>query len=109
MNWKEISGVADIESIITASYHKPQVIFKHSTRCSISSVVKQRLERAPEKGTIDFYYLDLIQYRDISNLIAERFSIYHESPQILLVKNGECIFDESHNAIHPEDIYLNAQ
>ncbi len=63
-----------------------------------------RLERTEAPTSIQFYYLDLLNYRTISNAIAEKFSVYHESPQILLIKNGECIFDESHGGIQMEEI-----
>ncbi|MBN8838532.1 MAG: bacillithiol system redox-active protein YtxJ [Sphingobacteriia bacterium] len=105
MNWKEISSEEDIESIIKTSYHKPQLLFKHSTRCNISSVVKNRLENVTDRETLDFNYLDLIKYRGISNLIADKFSVHHESPQVLLIQNGNCIFDESHYAILPDEIF----
>jgi bacillithiol system protein YtxJ len=67
-------------------------------------MVKMRLEKVQQPENIDFYYLDLIRYRDISNKIAEMFDVYHESPQVLLIKNGECTFDESHHAIYMDEI-----
>jgi bacillithiol system protein YtxJ len=63
-----------------------------------------RLERSEAPTSIQFYYLDLLNYRAISNAIAEKFSVYHESPQILLIKNGECYYDESHGGIQMEEI-----
>jgi bacillithiol system protein YtxJ len=63
-----------------------------------------RLERSEAPTSIQFYYLDLLNYRAISNAIAEKFSVYHESPQILLIKNGECNYDESHGGIQMEEI-----
>jgi bacillithiol system protein YtxJ len=63
-----------------------------------------RLERSEAPTFIQFYYLDLLNYRAISNAIAEKFSVYHESPQILLIKNGECNYDESHGGIQMEEI-----
>ncbi len=63
-----------------------------------------RLERTEAPTSIQFYYLDLLNYRTISNAIAEKFSVYHESPQILLIKNGECTYDESHGGIRMEEI-----
>jgi bacillithiol system protein YtxJ len=63
-----------------------------------------RLERSEAPTSIQFYYLDLLNYRAISNAIAEKFSVYHESPQILLIKNGECNYDESHSGIQMEEI-----
>lgn len=104
MNWKEFSDESALEAIKKLSLEKPQVIFKHSTRCSISSMAKSRLERAAEPDGIDFNYLDLIAYRNVSNKIANDFDVEHASPQILIIKNGECVYDESHNAISMDEI-----
>lgn len=70
----------------------------------MSSVAKSRLERSESLPNADFYFLDLIKYRAISDKISDHFSVYHESPQVLVIKNGECIYDESHSAINMEDI-----
>jgi bacillithiol system protein YtxJ len=67
-------------------------------------VVKNRLERSISPTEIDFYYLDLIKHRDVSNAIASLFQVHHESPQILVIKNGECIYEESHYGIMMDDI-----
>jgi bacillithiol system protein YtxJ len=104
MDWKLLRDENELEEIVKKSEARPQVIFKHSTRCSISSVAKGRLERSQVPPGIDFYYLDLISYRSISNKVAQRFNIHHESPQILIIKNGECIYDESHMSINMGDI-----
>jgi bacillithiol system protein YtxJ len=104
MNWIPITAETQVDQIKSLSLEKPQVIFKHSTRCSISSVAMNRLERATVPDGVDFYFLDLIAHKNISNKIAEEFSVYHESPQVLLIKDGECIFDESHSAISMDEI-----
>ncbi len=104
MNWIALTNETQLKEIKERSKVKPQIIFKHSTRCSISSVAKNRLERSHLPQDADFYYLDLIQHRHISGKIAEYFSVYHESPQILLIKNGECIYDESHSGISMDEI-----
>ena len=67
-------------------------------------MAKQRLERSTAPDALPFYYLDLINHRAISNAIAEKFQVHHESPQILLIKNGECIYAESHNGINMAEI-----
>jgi bacillithiol system protein YtxJ len=108
MNWIQLVSPGQIEEIKTKSYERTQVIFKHSTRCSISAMVLNRLNKNDQIDEADFYYLDLIAYRNISNAIAEEFKVYHESPQILVIKNGECIFDESHNAINMDEIMEHA-
>ncbi len=104
MNWIALTDDAGLEDIKQRSLEKPQVIFKHSTRCSISSIAKNRLERASAPETLDFHILDLIRHRDISGKIADDFRVEHESPQILLIKNGECMYDESHTGISMEEI-----
>ncbi|MCC7028653.1 MAG: bacillithiol system redox-active protein YtxJ [Chitinophagaceae bacterium] len=107
MNWTPLTDSAQLNAIYTLSYTKPVIIFKHSTRCSVSSMILNRLERAETPTSADFYFLDLISYRAISNALAEKFSVHHESPQILLIKNGECVYEESHNAISMDEIAQN--
>lgn len=109
MNWIPLTTASQLDSIKNASADKPQVIFKHSTRCSTSSMVLNRLERAAVPENVDFYFLDLISYRHISNKIAEDFNVHHESPQVLIIRDGECIYDESHMAITIDEIAEQAQ
>jgi bacillithiol system protein YtxJ len=104
MEWIHLTDEEQLRHIIEKSGEKAQVIFKHSNRCSISSVALQRLQRASQPGEIDFYFLDLIGYRSISNKIAEVFKVRHESPQVLVIKNGQCIFNESHLSIDMHEI-----
>lgn len=103
MNWIPLRSSEDLEQVIHLSQEKPQVIFKHSTRCNISSVAKNRLEKAGA-GELQFHYLDLISYRPLSNSVAERFAVEHESPQILVIKDGKCIYNESHMGIDMDEI-----
>ena len=104
MNWIPLQTETQLEEIRERSTGRPQVIFKHSTRCSTSAVVKGRLDRAEKPEAIDFYYLDLISYRPVSNKVADLFRIDHESPQVLLIRDGQCIYDESHMGITMADI-----
>ena len=104
MNWNELKDEEQLLELIQKSQSTPQVIFKHSTRCSISAMAKGRLERSTAPGNIDFYFLDLIAHRNISNMVASKFQVSHESPQILLIKNGECVYDESHGYISMNEI-----
>ncbi|KIC92932.1 bacillithiol system redox-active protein YtxJ [Flavihumibacter solisilvae] len=99
MKWIELQEPGQLEEIRTKSYNQPQVIFKHSTRCSISSMAKSRLENAETPEGIEFYHLDLIRFRELSNQVAADFDVWHESPQVLLIENGECSYDESHIGI----------
>ncbi len=104
MNWINLDTEDQLEKIREKSTERPQVIFKHSTRCSTSALVKSRLERGEQPKDIDFYYLDLIRYRPLSNKVAEEFRVHHESPQILLIRDGKCIYDESHTGISMDEI-----
>jgi len=104
MNWIQLTSAQQLEEIKEKSNTKPQVIFKHSTRCSVSSMAKNRLERKAFPEQADFYYLDLIANRQVSSQIERDFSVYHESPQILVIKNGKCVYDESHSGISMEEI-----
>ena len=104
MNWISLISEEQLEKITAHSYTKPQLIFKHSIRCSVSSMVKSRLDRDKQPEGIDFYYLDLINYRAISNKVADTFNIRHESPQVLMIKEGKCVYDESHMGISMDEI-----
>lgn len=106
MSWIALQEIAQLDFLHEQSFHRPQLILKHSTRCSISGVAHTRLEKAlPEISQYaDCYYLDLLSYRSISNAVAEKFSVFHESPQVLIMRNGECIFEESHLQIQPAEI-----
>lgn len=106
LNWSELQSADQLEQIKLESLITPVVIFKHSTRCNISSMVKDRLERkwnminVPAKA----YYLDLLNYREISNQIASDFEIEHQSPQMLIISSGDCRFHSSHNEIDVNQI-----
>ncbi|MBY0479876.1 MAG: bacillithiol system redox-active protein YtxJ [Chitinophagaceae bacterium] len=104
MNWIPLISEDQLPLIIAQSQNRPQLIFKHSTRCSISSMSLTRLERADAPEGIDFYFLDLIKYRSLSAQVAETFKVYHESPQVLLIRNGQCVYDESHSGISMDEI-----
>jgi len=93
-----------LETLIGQSRQQPVVIFKHSIRCNISSMALGRLERAVPPAGMIFYFLDLIRYRPVSGKVAEVFGMPHESPQVLLIRDGKCVYDESHSAISMQDI-----
>ena len=98
MNWNAITSVHDVEAISERSRTVPCVILKHSTTCPISSMAKHRLERQwklPE-DRVEAYYLDLLRHRDVSNFIADEFGVRHESPQLLVIRDGRCVHDASH-------------
>ncbi len=102
--WKEMTTEAQLAEAVELSHEKPQLIFKHSTRCSISSMAKDRLEREWNLENVEPWYLDLIAYRNISNAIASELGVHHESPQAILLKDGAAIHDSSHNSISVSEI-----
>ncbi|GEP98876.1 bacillithiol system redox-active protein YtxJ [Chitinophaga cymbidii] len=102
--WIDLESEEQLKTIQSRSFDHPVVIFKHSTRCGTSSMVKSRLERSDVPEGYEFYYLDLIRYRPVSNLVAEVFKVEHQSPQVLVIRNGECVYDESHMAIRMEEL-----
>jgi bacillithiol system protein YtxJ len=104
MNWINLCSEEELTALKELSKTRTQLIFKHSTRCSVSSIAKSRLERNDQPDDIDFHFLDLLQFRSLSDKIASDFGVYHESPQVLLIKDTECIYDESHNGIRMDDI-----
>lgn len=109
MNWEKLTDIAQLDEIKSISGDRSVLIFKHSTRCSISATALARLERNwKNNGNVTPYFLDLITYRQISNKIAEMFQIEHESPQALLIKNGKCVYDASHMSISFDEIANNA-
>lgn len=100
INWVPLQLVGQLDELVAFSEQKPVLIFKHSTRCSISRFALKQFEREYNlEDRVDAYFLDLLEYRDISNEIANRFEVVHQSPQILLIKNGKSVYDASHSDI----------
>lgn len=100
--WIALNDLKQLSEIESKSKTKTQVIFKHSTRCGISRMVMNQFIDAyslTEKD-LDLYYLDLLSYRDISNEVAAKFQVMHESPQLLVIKNGVVVAQDSHGAIN---------
>ena len=110
VSWNELTSVAQIDLLLAESKEHPVLIYKHSTRCSISSMVLERLERtwSSEGNKIKPYYLDLIALRDVSNTVAQTFEVYHESPQVIMLKDGKAIYNASHMSISFDAIKANA-
>lgn len=101
-----LSNLEQLNEIDTISNTKPVVLFKHSTRCFISrSALKQfESEFNYTENQIDWYLLDLLNHRDISNEIAHRYNVVHQSPQIVVIRNGKAVFNESHDGISVDDL-----
>lgn len=109
MNWTPLVSANEFASIIEHSHLRPQVIFKHSNRCGTSGLAKSRLEKAGNPGDIDFHLLDVIGSRPLSLQVAETLGVWHESPQVIVIRNGKAVYDESHIAIRMDDIKEHAQ
>ena len=105
INWIPLTDLGQLNEIVELSDEKPIAIFKHSTRCSVSRMALKQFEAETLQynvftdDNVLAYFLDLIEYRDISNEIASRFQVVHQSPQLLLIKNGKSVYDVSHNDI----------
>ncbi len=112
MNWNILQEESQLDTITQESFTTPVLIFKHSTTCSISHAAFSRLERSwkeEEHNTIvKPYYLDLLKLRPISNKIAEVFRVLHESPQAIIIKNGQVIYHASHFDIRLDSILSEA-
>jgi bacillithiol system protein YtxJ len=106
MKWISLTREEQLDDLVKKSFERPQAIFKYSSRCSLSDMIKDRLERKTAPDAIDFYFLDLISYRALSGKIATLFHVHHESPQVLLIRNGECVYDESHAGIRMDELVM---
>ena len=105
INWLALTSVSQLDEIEDASNSKLVVLFKHSTRCSISRMALRQFENDFESNDqILPYYLDLLNHRDISNEIASKFSVVHQSPQLLIISKDKCIYNASHSDIDAEVI-----
>lgn len=104
MEWINLTSASQLEEIKTNNGFS--VIFKHSTRCSVSMFAKRSFESEWDVLPSDtkLYFLDLLAYRDLSSQIADMFQVHHESPQALLITQGECILDQSHSDISADEI-----
>ncbi|WP_396149917.1 bacillithiol system redox-active protein YtxJ [Flavobacterium sp.] len=101
-----LDKMEQFDEIDEISQTKPVVLFKHSTRCSISRMALKQFDAEfnyPEEK-IDWYLLDLLNHRDLSNEIANRYNVVHQSPQIVVIRNGKAVFNESHDSISAEDL-----
>lgn len=106
VEWVQLTTDEQLSILDDASYMHPQLIFKHSTQCGISGVVLRSFSSKagqPESG-YNYFLLDLIAFRELSNAIAEKYGVMHQSPQVLIVKNGMVVAHASHHAILELDL-----
>lgn len=100
VGWRPLNDLGQFNEIIDLSTEKPVLIFKHSTRCSISRMVLKQFENEFDlQDKVIPYYIDLLEFRNVSNEIASRFGVIHQSPQIVLVKDGKAVYNASHESI----------
>jgi len=103
--WIALTSTADLDEAIEISKTRPVVLFKHSTRCSISRFSLKRFEREfPSDSAASLYYLDLLEYRDVSNTIAEKLGVQHQSPQVIVLRDGLVVYHTSHEDIHASEV-----
>lgn len=105
--WKEITTLEELDKLEEESQEKTLVIYKHSTRCGVSRMVLRQFESEydlPKSAPVNLYFLDLISHREVSNKIAEKFKIHHESPQLIIIKNGKAVYHASHQSISAKNI-----
>ena len=105
VEWHQLNNLSQLAEIEERSKERPVLIFKHSTRCSISAMALGKFERNfDSEAKFDPYFLDLIAHREVSNEIASRYHVVHESPQALLIVDGKVIYHASHNGINFQEI-----
>lgn len=103
--WNQLVDINELNQIDEISKEKPVLIFKHSTRCSISAMSLSRFERSYQSETAFMpYFVDLIAFREVSNRIAEKYGVRHESPQTILIKDGKAVFHSSHMGISYDEL-----
>ena len=105
INWIPLTELQQLDETKTVSHDNLVVIFKHSTRCSISRMALKQFEIEYDlEDKVTLYFLDLLNFRSISNAVSEEFQIEHQSPQIIGIKNGKAIFNASHSAIDAQKL-----
>lgn len=101
----DLSELAIIKELSKEQHIRAVLVFKHSTRCSISNMALHRLEdKWVDRDDVPCYFLNLLEHRDISNQLAADFHVEHQSPQVLLIKDAQCFYHESHSGISVRDI-----
>jgi len=103
--WQLLDALSSLDIIHSEAQQLPVVVFKHSTRCSISRMALRQFEADwPPSTSMHAYFLDLLNHRDISNAIAERWGVVHQSPQVLVFYKGKVIYHASHENIHASEV-----
>jgi bacillithiol system protein YtxJ len=99
--WIALTSIEQLNQVVKTTHEKPVLFFKHSTRCGVSSMALNSFENqwSTNDSLCDLYYLDLLQHRDVSNEIAALTGVHHQSPQVIVLKGDEIIYDASHSSI----------
>ncbi len=106
VGWKHLNSLEDLDQVIARSHEQPVAIFKHSTTCGISAMAKEQLFNGWDLPVeeVELYYLDLLAHRPVSNEVAARLGVVHQSPQIIVIKDGKAIYNISHHAISVDGV-----
>lgn len=106
MEWNDLTELKQLDVIESESAQTPVILFKHSTRCPVSRMALNTFEKEYDiaEGQAKPYFLDLLQHRDISNEIASRFKVQHQSPQLILIRDGKAVYNASHDSIDAEEL-----
>lgn len=106
VGWKTLSTLVELDQVIQRSFEQPVAIFKHSTTCGISAMAKEQLFNGWDLPVeeVELYYLDLLAHRPVSNEVAARLGVVHQSPQIIVIKDGKAIYNISHHAISVDGV-----
>ena len=99
---KQLNSIEKMEEMISDSFKTPQVVFKHSTRCPVSAMALSRM--VPFNDQPFVHLVDVIGHRDVSSQLANTFSVMHQSPQLLIVNEGNCIYHTSHMGIWADEV-----
>lgn len=104
--WIPLESIQELEELVEKSRTKTQIIFKHSTSCGVSRMVIKMFKKnfSFSNDQLDLHYLDLHAHRTISDEVEQKFKVDHQSPQLLVIRNGEVVANASHGAITSLDL-----
>lgn len=104
-HWNQPQNVNELDTVLGRS-DRIQAIFKHSSACGTSAFALRGMEEVISEvsESVDFSILEVRLQRKLSNYVAEKTGVRHESPQLILMKNGEVVWNASHSAIYPKSV-----
>lgn len=106
IRWIPLTELSSVDRVLDESFTKDQIVFKHSPRCSISVMALEKLENAEDVPDLDFYIIDVVQNREVSLYLADKIDLIHQSPQLIQLRNAECIMDRSHWQVEMNEIMV---